>query len=64
METPMTKEELVHGFMAIGFSLQDAEEAAAIQLGVSKGDCVAVDSEGKEHTIQEIRTRQPRKSVA
>ena len=49
----MTKEELVNGFIAIGFSRQDAEEAAAIQLGVAKGDCVAVDSEDKEHTIKE-----------
>ena len=49
----MTKEDLILGFMALGFSRQDAQEAAAIQLGESKGDCVAVDSDGNEHSFEE-----------
>jgi hypothetical protein len=66
MEGQMTKDELVQGFMGIGFSRQDAEEAASIQLGISKGDCVAVDSEGREYTAREIRELQAdkQKSVA
>jgi hypothetical protein len=55
METAMTKDELIQGFIALGFSLQDAHEAAAIELGDSKGDCVALDSVGKEYSPEESR---------
>jgi hypothetical protein len=62
MAAQMTKDELVQGFMSIGFSRQDAEEAASIQLGISKGDCVAAGPDGREYSAREIRQMQADKN--
>ena len=51
---PKSKAELVERLIEAGLSQFAAEEWAAREHGESKGDCVAVDKDGREWSMREL----------
>ncbi|MBI5084514.1 MAG: hypothetical protein HZB13_07950 [Acidobacteria bacterium] len=51
---PKARLELIQRLMEAGLSQFAAEEWVARELGESKGDCVAVDKDGREWSMREL----------